>query len=168
MGGPGEPNNAGGGEDCAHMYKYGYGEWNDAPCSKKVASICSIGEVPADVCSDKEMKIPMPPAGAENYDVTSYRCHGMKECCTAHKPCKLYDGHCDNDQQCEGRLKCGQNNCAWGNGDRCCERRSFKDLDAASHYFNIEPKRMDTKGEFKFLCSRNNDFTNRSHKGKVK
>ena len=37
-----QPDNAGGGEDCAHMYSRS-GFWNDGECDKKLASVCEIG-----------------------------------------------------------------------------------------------------------------------------
>jgi len=43
-------------------------------------------------------------------------------CCTSEKPCKLYQGHCDTDGECEGNLVCGIRNCgdsfAWK--ANCC------------------------------------------------
>ena len=37
---PGEPNNAGSGEDCVHIWNDGDCKWNDAPCSSKSGFIC--------------------------------------------------------------------------------------------------------------------------------
>lgn len=111
----------------------------------------------------------LPPLGMKNYNTSSYRCLGkLPDCCTIEQPCDEYDGVCANDDQCKGRLKCGgPGTCAFGTDKRCCQRRSYKDLDASSHYFNLAPQSMDTLGEFKFMCTRNNDFTNRSQKGKI-
>ena len=43
--------------------------------------------------------------------------------CTIDNPCKENNGDCDNDDECEGTLKCGKNNCL-GDGflpdDDCC------------------------------------------------
>ena len=47
----GKKDGAGRGEDCGMIYRYG--EWNDAPCNNKYPSICSIGEIPDDVCPEK-------------------------------------------------------------------------------------------------------------------
>jgi len=112
----------------------------------------------------------LPPYGVANYNTSSYRCLGhLPGCCTVEQPCDVYDGVCVNDDQCKGRLKCGPpNNCAVGVNKRCCEKRSYENLDASSHYMNLPPQTMDVLGEFKFMCTRNNDFTNRSQKGKIK
>jgi len=111
----------------------------------------------------------LPPIGLENYNTTSYRCGGQQpKCCTVTQPCGVYDGVCSNDDQCEGKLQCGgRGSCAVGNNLRCCQKRSYKDLDASSHYFDLGPLTMSKEGEYKYMCTRNNDFSNRSHKGKL-
>ncbi|XP_070539201.1 perlucin-like protein [Ptychodera flava] len=37
---PGEPNNAGKREHCAHLYSNQHGKWNDYPCSTRFGFIC--------------------------------------------------------------------------------------------------------------------------------
>ena len=32
-------------------------------------------------------------------------------CCSSSKPCWLFEGDCDNDDECLGVLKCGKDNC---------------------------------------------------------
>lgn len=49
------------------------------------------------------------------------RCQGEdNDCCTADKPCLKGEGDCDSDKHCAGNLKCGTNNCPWGDKDDCC------------------------------------------------
>ena len=44
------------------------------------------------------------------------RCFGKwTNCCTEENPCKAGDGDCDNDDQCDGDLVCGTNNCVRNN-----------------------------------------------------
>jgi len=53
-----------------------------------------------------------------------YRCNGKNNfCCTFFNKCDLGDGDCDHDFQCKGDLVCGNNNCAWGDGDDCCVKK---------------------------------------------
>ena len=35
-------------------------------------------------------------------------------------PCFEGEGDCNNSEECEGDLRCGTDNCPWGNGDDCC------------------------------------------------
>ena len=57
-------------------------------------------------------------------------CTGLKgssACCTKDAPCKEKGGDCDDDQDCEGSLVCGHNNCKEFNPDAeetydCCIR----------------------------------------------
>ena len=46
-----------------------------------------------------------------------------RNCCSSDKPCKLNQGDCDHDGECEGDLICGMNNCgpnfSWDSAD-CC------------------------------------------------
>merc|ERR1719412_380905 len=35
----------------------------------------------------------------------------LKECCSEEHPCGVGEGDCDNDNECEGDLTCGRNNC---------------------------------------------------------
>jgi len=51
------------------------------------------------------------------------RCKGEDNgCCTSEHPCKEKDGDCDYNEDCEGDLICGNNNCAWGDHDDCCQK----------------------------------------------
>jgi len=47
----------------------------------------------------------------------------LKECCSEERPCGVGEGDCDNDNECEGELTCGRNNCADFPSSRadCCE-----------------------------------------------
>ena len=48
-----------------------------------------------------------------------------KDCCTIENPCKIDQGDCDHDAECEDDLVCGNNNCgdefSWNSAD-CCEK----------------------------------------------
>lgn len=46
----------------------------------------------------------------------------FRNCCTVNKPCKLGEGDCDNDEQCEGNLVCGL---ADDNSNNCVDDFSF-------------------------------------------
>ena len=50
---------------------------------------------------------------------------GNDECCNkgGRGTCKLGEGDCDYDSDCEGSLVCGDDNCTWGDGDDCCKKR---------------------------------------------
>ena len=39
------------------------------------------------------------------------RGNGGDDCCTPETPCGMRDGDCDDDEDCEGKLVCGRNNC---------------------------------------------------------
>ena len=49
-----------------------------------------------------------------------------RECCSIQNPCVEGAGDCDEDDECEGDLVCGSNNCGaeftWGSAD-CCEKK---------------------------------------------
>ena len=48
-------------------------------------------------------------------------CHGDAYCCSTHRPCRVGDGDCDFDHQCEGSTICGDHNCLFYNQeDSCC------------------------------------------------
>ena len=32
-------------------------------------------------------------------------------CCSSSNPCGVAEGHCNNDDECQGHLLCGTNNC---------------------------------------------------------
>ena len=65
---------------------------------------------------------------SEFYFVLEVECAGgswndTHNCCTSEKPCKLNQGDCDHDGECEGNLVCGNNNCGDGfswNAADCC------------------------------------------------
>lgn len=42
-----------------------------------------------------------------------------------------------------------------------------KDLDEASPYFDLGPRKLDQVGTYHYVCTRNNDFTNRDQKGRI-
>ena len=45
-------------------------------------------------------------------DMDGLRCLGEDDdCCTSENPCKKDGGDCDDDNQCEGDLVCGEDNC---------------------------------------------------------
>ena len=50
----------------------------------------------------------------------------IEHCCTSTNPCKLNEGDCDDDTQCDGDLVCGTNNCgnsfSWISAD-CCVKK---------------------------------------------
>jgi len=54
-------------------------------------------------------------------------CDGGDNCCTSSNQCGVGEGDCDDDNDCQGDLVCGQNNCQRGVGgnfegdDDCCE-----------------------------------------------
>ena len=52
---------------------------------------------------------------------------GSGECCTIEQPCKLGEGDCRFNEQCEGNLVCGQDNCGPGfhNTSDCCEAKGW-------------------------------------------
>ena len=72
----------------------------------------------------------------ENYETTccaKERCSGVPKtrwaCCSAANPCTLGGGDCDNDNECEGNLMCGKDNCRpdfsttgsnWHKAADCC------------------------------------------------
>ena len=42
---PGQPNDSGSGEDCAHLYATDYYHWNDAPCNSYYRPLCKKSQV---------------------------------------------------------------------------------------------------------------------------
>ena len=50
----------------------------------------------------------------------------MHGCCSKKNPCSAGQGDCKNDEDCEGDLICGQDNCddkfTWDNAD-CCKKK---------------------------------------------
>ena len=53
-------------------------------------------------------------------DDVSWQKEGNEECCSEEGPCKVGEGDCDRDSDCEGSLVCGTDNCPWGDEDDCC------------------------------------------------
>ncbi len=43
----------------------------------------------------------------------------------------------------------------------------MSELDDAGTYFDLGPKKVTQRGTYHYMCSRNNNFTNRSQKGKI-
>ena len=43
----------------------------------------------------------------------------------------------------------------------------MSELDDAGTYFDLGPRKVTRRGTYYYMCSRNNNFTNRSQKGKV-
>ena len=50
----------------------------------------------------------------------------MHGCCTKKNPCSIGEGDCKDNDDCEGDLICGQNNCddkfTWDSAD-CCKKK---------------------------------------------
>ena len=47
-------------------------------------------------------------------------CTGDGEYCAIANDNNAHAQRCDDDDDCEGDLKCGTNNCAWSSSDNCC------------------------------------------------
>lgn len=43
----------------------------------------------------------------------------------------------------------------------------MSELDDAGTYFDLGPRKITSRGIYYYLCTRNNNFTNRSQKGKI-
>ena len=43
----------------------------------------------------------------------------------------------------------------------------MSELDDAGTYFDLGPRKVTQTGVYYYMCSRNNNFTNRSQKGKI-
>ena len=57
-------------------------------------------------------------------DARNYRENGDHECCSRSSPCAENEGDCDSDDDCQGDLVCGQDNCPsnWGSSEAdCCK-----------------------------------------------
>merc|ERR1712133_90813 len=64
------------------------------------------------------------PSAIPEFAITHKQRNGhLKECCSEEHPCGVGEGDCDNDNECEGELTCGKNNCANFPSPRadCCE-----------------------------------------------
>jgi len=46
-------------------------------------------------------------------------------------------------------------------------RGELSELDEAGTYFDLGPRKITSKGTAHYMCSRNNNFSNRSQKGKI-
>ena len=57
-------------------------------------------------------------------------CIGGDDCCTPSNKCGEDEGDCDSDNDCQGGLKCGTNNCQWGDWDDCC----YKPPEGTNHF----------------------------------
>merc|ERR1712168_253060 len=61
-------------------------------------------------------------------DLPEGACIGGDNCCSNSSPCRAGEGDCDNDDDCEGDLKCGKDNCnraaysSFDATDDCCQR----------------------------------------------
>ena len=42
------------------------------------------------------------------------------QCCTTTNPCVFGEGDCDSDDECDGNLVCGTDNCGAGNSNMDC------------------------------------------------
>ena len=43
----------------------------------------------------------------------------------------------------------------------------MSELDDAGTYFDLGPRKVTQRGTYYYMCTRNNNFTNRSQKGKI-
>ena len=43
----------------------------------------------------------------------------------------------------------------------------MSELDDAGTYFDLGPRKVTNKGTYHYMCTRNNNFTNRGQKGKI-
>jgi len=99
--------------------------------------------------------------GRETVEKVKERCAGKSRCeIYAHSGTFAFNRN-DCPRDIEPKLKVSYK-CLKFDGD------SYADLNPSSHYFNMEPRALNMEGEFKYMCSRNNDFSNRSQKGKIK
>jgi len=60
------------------------------------------------------------PRACDSNDQSRNRCcskvwdhSNLDDCCTNDRPCKIGEGDCDDDDECEGDLVCGNKNCPW-------------------------------------------------------
>merc|ERR1712192_293656 len=55
-------------------------------------------------------------------------CQGGNGCCSLELPCGLGEGDCDSNEDCEGSLKCGIDNCQgpfFTDGQDCCSDKCY-------------------------------------------
>ena len=74
-------------------------------CGTDNCAQCLEGQGPADGCGKWAYNTDC------CYDPANMVCIGGDECCSKEYPCGLGEGDCDNDNECEGELKCGTDNC---------------------------------------------------------
>ena len=43
----------------------------------------------------------------------------------------------------------------------------MSELDDAGTYYDLGPRKVTMRGEFHYMCTRNNNFSNRSQKGRI-
>ena len=75
-------------------------------------------------------------------------CNGGNSCCSPLNPCVDGEGDCDNDNDCEGNLVCGVDNCdranpAFDSTDDCCFNLILgtdKHIFFRNIFFNLTPK----------------------------
>lgn len=97
--------------------------YDDECCSK--SDPCDEGEGDCDhdrdckhelICGSNNCPPPFPPNadcchrecdGNPRYDYDPY----FRECCSVLNPCKMDEGDCDKDSECEDDLVCGRDNC---------------------------------------------------------
>merc|ERR1711970_429027 len=66
--------------------------------------------------------------GDGGYGLPEGACKGGDSCCSVGSPCQAGEGDCDSDDQCDGDLQCGENNCdrkgysSFDATDDCCQR----------------------------------------------
>ena len=81
----------------------------------------------------------------------------FKSNCTQNIPCPNGEGHCENDQECEGMHVCGTDNCENGpRGFDCCTSTCQKDSDCVNQECNVNTNMCR-------LDSYSTDWSNCSH-----
>ena len=65
-------------------------------------------------------------------NITRAPCDGGDTCCSNGDigPCREGEGGCGHDDECEGSLVCGEDNCPWGGGEDCCRQPTISKEDA--------------------------------------
>ena len=88
-------------------------DWYDHDCQTKYPGMCSI-----------PIKVTRPCAPGND---VRWQKDGNDNCCNVggRGLCKLGEGDCDKNSDCEGSLVCGDDNCPWGEGDDCCMRKGM-------------------------------------------
>jgi len=83
---------------------------------------------------------------------SSLRCTGQDDgCCTESNPCDEGEGDCDKDSHCQAGLKCGSDNCKFGDdGDDCCYLPSIAipgDCQLANWWHSFDKEGLSTCGD---------------------